>query len=153
MKYAIALVLLFSFAALADSASTTWPTRGTKVTCGGDVDGQPMKFHVVAESALLAGESVNNRILIYIDLRKPAQVRWLISDAVTDEQYQKREAVLAKLPKEDSDFVRALTATRQTEMYMGMTDGYITMFTTARTGQTMSISCQETAIPGAPVTE
>lgn len=153
MKILVGLALFLSVSAMAEPVSTTWPSRGTKVTCGGDVDGQPMKFHVVAEHELLGGESLNNRILLYVDLHKPGRVRWVISDTVSDEQYQKREEVLAKLPKDDSNFVRDLTASRQTDIYTGMTEGFVTMMTTTRTGQSMSISCQETPIPGAPVTE
>jgi hypothetical protein len=139
------LLLTWGILSFAEPASIVWPTRNTKVVCGGDVDGRPLQMRVVIANELLAGESENGRILIYIDLHKPAQVRWVFSDTLTDDQYAKREAALAKLSTDEANLLRALTGTRETDLYMGMTDGFVTLRTTSK-GQSMSVSCQEIAI-------
>jgi hypothetical protein len=145
--------LISTVPVVSSSASANWPTRGTLVTCGGMVDRQPLNMRVVVADEVLAADSGDGRALIYIDLHKPAQVRWLIADGMSDQEYEKREMILAKLSADDADQIRKLSASRQTDLYTGMTDGFITLRVQSPSGKSLDLSCQETRAPGGAVTE
>jgi hypothetical protein len=104
--------------ARADSNDIAWPTRNSKVICGGTVDGETLKVRNSVPGEVLTAESSNERILIFIDLHKPGQVRWLVSEVGAEK--------------------------RTMDLYMGMTDGFVTMDSTAD-AHTFSMSCQEVA--------
>lgn len=142
-------------AVISSSASANWPTRGTRVTCGcgGMVDLQPLNMRVVIPDEVLSAESGDGRALIYIDLHKPAQVRWLIADGMSDQEYERREMILAKLSPEEADQIRKLSSNRQTDLYTGMTEGFVTLRVQSPSGKSLDLSCQETTVPGGVVTE
>ena len=151
MKLSI-LALLFSgialmpFTARAEAISIDWPTRNSKVICGGIVDGETLSMRISVPGEVMTAQSSNERILIYVDLHKPGQVHWLFTDTMSDEQYEKREAAIKKLSPEEASLIRELTKGRQNEIYMGLTDGYVHMLTTFG-NRSMSMSCQEIPNP------
>jgi hypothetical protein len=106
----------------------------------------------VTKGELLAAESADGRVLIYIDLHKSARVHWAMMQALSDDDYAKREAILAKLSPDDANQLRKISSTKTSEFYSGMTDGYVTWRTSSKAGN-VSLSCQEIQIPGAVVTE
>jgi len=100
----------------ADSVFVPWPLRHTNVVCGGTVDGVDLKMRVSVAGEVLKAESDNGRILIFVDLHKEGQVRWLISEVAKEK--------------------------RTVDLHMGMTDGFVDMNSTAD-DHTFSMSCQE----------
>ena len=140
---AITLTLtVTSNSARADAISMDWPTRNSKVICGGIVDGETLNMRISVPGEVMTAESSNGRILIYVDLHKPGQVRWIFTDAMSDDEYDKREAIAKKLTPDEATLIRALTKGRQTDLYMGFTDGIVHLLTTFG-DRAMSMSCQE----------
>lgn len=64
---------------------------------------------------------------------------------MTDADYEKRQAVLAKLSKEDAELMQNLTSSRRSDIYMGMTDGFTHLRVESGT-KFLSLSCQETPV-------
>jgi hypothetical protein len=144
---ALTLILtLTPNSAKADALSMDWPTRNSKVICGGIVDGETLNMRVSVPGEVMTAESSNGRILIFVDLHKPGQVRWTFSDAMSDDEYEKREAIAKKLTPDEATLIRALTKGRQTDLYMGFTDGIVHLHTTFG-DRAMSMSCQEIPNP------
>lgn len=145
MLLLISTFLLTDFA-VADTASVAWPSRQSIVTCGGLADGEDLRLRVVIPNEVLAAETENGRLLIYLDLHKPGQVHIAMNDGITDEESVAREAALAKLPPDEAELLRRLSFTRHSEFYMGLTEGFahLTISTRARS---LSLSCKETPTP------
>lgn len=139
------ILALFSAPAMADSASIEWPSRNSKVVCGGMVDQTSLKMSVVTAD-LLKGESDSGRALVFISLSKPGRVRFVLANGLTDAEYEKREAILEKLPKEDAALMRKLTMSHQSDIYMGLTEGFV-HYETASGERSLSLSCREDARP------
>ena len=137
--------LSFNFAH-ATVGTVEWAARNSKIICGGTVDDVDLNFRVVVPNELLAAESDNGRFLLYADLHKPGQVRFVFNDALTDEDSAKRDALLAKLSPEDAALVRMMTMNRQSDLYMGLTDGFVLMQSDFGTHH-LSIGCQEIQNP------
>ncbi|MGZ3721366.1 MAG: hypothetical protein ACXVA9_00465 [Bdellovibrionales bacterium] len=140
-------MLTFIFAALmsnakADTGTVAWPSRNSKVICGATVDGEALDFHVVVANELIGSQSKDERVLVYVDLHKPGQVRFVLNEAISDSEYEAREAAMAKLAPEEADLMRALTVSRQTELYAGIAEGYVHLSTIMKK-RTLSLSCQE----------
>lgn len=145
MKLAIlaaGLVLSVASFAHADEVSVAWPSRNSVVICGGSADQVDLKMRVVVENELLAAEADNGRALIYVDLHKPGQARVVTLDGLSDEEFEKREAILAKLSPEDREFLKALASPRQSDFYLGFYDGFIHL-DSMQGKRTLSFSCQE----------
>lgn len=155
MLRAISFLVLsvMSSSAFAGSAEVNWYSRGTYVICGGMVDGETLNVRVSVPNEVLAAESPDHRALIFIDLHKPAQVRWMISDGMSDEDYEKREAIVAKLPADEAQLIRKISENRVTDLYSGMTNGFVTLKTSTKSGRSVDLSCQELPAPGGVVTE
>lgn len=139
---AILMTLVQVTAAPAETASVQWPSRDSNVVCGGSADGEEMNVRVVLENELLAAESKNERLLIYIDLHKAGQARIVMAEGMTDADYEKREAALGKLDADEVAVLRKLTAGRTSDFYVGFAEGYV-HFETASGGRSLSLSCQE----------
>lgn len=121
----------------------SWPARGSKVICGGTLDGQDLKIREVLPDELLAADSESERALIYIDLHRQGQVRWVFSETMTDADYAARQALLAKLSPEEAALVKNLTANRHSDFFAGPTDaGFVHLRTDSGT-RSLSLSCQE----------
>ncbi len=144
MKSMILAFALLTAASLAQAttASVSWPSRNSQVLCGGTVDNEDLQMRMVIENELLAGDSVNGRVLLYIDLHRPGQARVVVAEGFTDSDYEKREAALAKLSPEEAALLRGLSASRQADFYLGFSEGYFHL-TTASGERTLSLSCQE----------
>ena len=140
----LGLALSLSSFAHANTETIDWPSRNSKVVCGGRVDGEDLKLHIVTAGEIMGGESVNGRILLYVDLHKAGQAHLLISDALTDAEYDKRQAILAKLSPEDAELFQKITKTRVIELYSGFIDG-IVQFDINYADRSLSLSCQEIA--------
>jgi hypothetical protein len=128
--------------AKADALSIDWPIRNSKVICGGIVDGETLNMRISVPGEVMTAESSNGRILIFVDLHKPGQAHWIFTDAMSDDEYDKREAITKKLTPDEAALIRALTKGRQTDLYMGFTDGIVHLRTTFG-DRAMSMSCQE----------
>jgi hypothetical protein len=140
----LGLALSFSSFAHADTATIDWPTRNSKVICGGSVDGTDLVVRAIPGGELMTAESANTRILIYIDLHKPGQVHWVISDSLNDDEYDRRQAIIAKLSPEDALLFTKITATHTTELFSGFMEGVLQMNMNYG-DRTFSMSCQELA--------
>ena len=127
------------------AAEVRWPNKGTKVTCGATVDNKTVTVKEVLPNELLKAETEDGRVLVYIDLHKESQVRWVINEAANDADYEKREAVLAKLTPEDANLIKALSHSRQYDIYTGFTDGYVHLRQDFG-DKNISLSCQETPL-------
>lgn len=125
--------------------SVSWPSRNSKVICGGIADGEDLQIKVVVENELLKAESSNERILLYIDLHKAGQVRLAMVEALSDAELANLDAVLAKLSKEDAEALKLFRTSHTTDFYMGMTDGFVHLTTTFGK-RTFTFSCREDAI-------
>jgi hypothetical protein len=140
--FILSLLATMAFAH-ADAGSLPWYPLNKTVICGGTVDAsESLDFHTVGNAAVLGAQSKDGRIMVYVDLQKTGQVRWLINEALTDDEYDRREAVVKTLPPADADFIRSLTTTRQTQIYSGMTDHFVNLDFTAKK-RSLSLSCQE----------
>jgi hypothetical protein len=139
----LALAIFTTAAAQAEPASLPWPSRNSDVICGGTVDGETLAMRVSTDD-VLAAESVTGRIMVYVDLHRPGQVRWLIADVLGDDDYDQRQELLKKLTAEDADLIRKITAGRQIDIYAGLTDGIVHLRTDFGK-RSFSLSCQEIA--------
>jgi hypothetical protein len=110
------LVALFLRPVHADSVFVPWPMRHSRVVCGGTVDGINLDVRISIAGEVLKAESDSGRILIFVDLHKEGQVRWVISEVAKEK--------------------------RTVDLYMGMTDGYVDMSSTTD-NHTFNMSCQE----------
>lgn len=137
-------VLLFSLPAYAAPASIDWPTRNSKVVCGGIADGTDLEMRISIPDERLAAETKDGRVLLYVDLHKPGQVRWVMAEGMSDADYDNRETLLAKLSPEEAALVRRISAAHLTDLYTGLTaDGYVHL--DREQGKLkLSLSCQET---------
>lgn len=145
MKLAIlvgSFVLSLASFAHAQDVAVAWPSRNSVVICGGTADRLDLKMRVVIENELLAAEADNGRALIYIDLHKPGQARVVTLDGLSDEEFEKREVILAKLSPEDREFLKLLASPRQSDFYVGFYDGFFHLDTMQGT-RSISFSCQE----------
>ncbi len=142
-KYLLIAGFIFaSLPALAQSTEIRWPGRNSKVICGGSVDGETLKFRVVLENELIASESTGGRLLLYVDLHKEGQVRMAMNEGATDDDYEKREAILVKLQPAEAELIRALSAARQYDLHMGMTQGFVNIQQNFGK-RSITLSCQE----------
>lgn len=139
---ALSLGLALSSVAQAAPNSIDWPTRNSKVICGGTVDGTELNIRIVTPGELMGAESENSRILVYMDLHKPGQLHLAISDSLTDEEYDKRQAILKQLSPEDAALFQKITMTRVMEFYVGFTEG-VADLRLSYANRVMSLSCQE----------
>ena len=128
--------------ARAEVGTVDWAERDSKVICGGMVDDVDLNFRTVTANELLAAESSDGRILLYLDLHKPGQVRAAFNEGLTDAEADQREALLAKLSPEEAELIRKLSSGRQSDFYLGLTEGYFLLQTSSR-GHSMSLSCKE----------
>lgn len=141
MALAAAAVSLVSSASFAGSLSMEWKGRNSKVICGGLVDGKELDMKVSIPNERMKAET--GRMLIFIDLQKEGLVRWVMSDSMTDEEYDKREAIMAKLSSEEQALLKSISVGRQTDLYSGMTaDGYVTIMQSMGK-RSFSLACQE----------
>ncbi|MGE3262255.1 MAG: hypothetical protein AB7K68_10790 [Bacteriovoracia bacterium] len=140
-------IFLWSVAARAGEAAIEWPSRNSKVVCGGTVDDEPLDLKVMAETAMLKAVSKSDRVFLFIDLHKPGQVRFLMNDSLTDQEFAMREQILAKLNPAEADLVSALFANRLSDFYTGLTEGFVHLVTAQGT-RTLNLSCQEVARAG-----
>lgn len=138
---------LWVAAAHAGEAAIEWPSRKSKVVCGGAVDDEPLDLKVMAETAMLKAVSKSDRIFLFIDLHKPGQVRFLMNDSLTDQEFSLQEQILAKLSPAEADLVSALFANRLSDFYTGLTEGFVHLVT-AQGKRTLNLSCQEIARAG-----
>src|ERR1035437_3321435 len=143
MSKFIFVALIFSFTAHAESGTVSWPSRNSKVICGAMVDGESLDFHVVVPGELLGSSSKDERILLYVDLHKAGQVHLAFVEALTDDEYDQREAAMTKLSPEEAELMRALTASRQNDLYAGITPDRFVHLETIMKKRTLSVSCQE----------
>jgi hypothetical protein len=144
---------VFIFALLGVSAQlhaveVRWPQKGTKITCGVTVDDKSLAIKEVLPNELLKAEADDGRVLVYIDLHKEGQVHWALNEAANDADYEKREAILSRLAPEDAALIKALSHSRQYDMYTGLTDGLVHLRQDFG-DKNISLSCQE--IPLAPL--
>jgi hypothetical protein len=140
--FILALLTTFTMAH-ADAGSMPWATLNKNVTCGGIVDTkESLDFKSVGDAQVLKAESKDGRLLIFADLHRPGQVRWLVNEALSDEDYDRREALLKSIAPSDADFIRSLTQTRQAQIYSGMFDHYVNLDFSTKT-RALSLSCAE----------
>lgn len=141
-KLLLVFIALFPLLASAQSASVEWPSRDSKVICGGTVDDEDLEVKVVVENDLLKAESNSGRLLLYIDLHKPGQVHFAMVDSLNDDETAQRDAALAKLSPEDAAILRAVSASHITDFFTGFTDG-IVQYASYVGKRSTSLSCQE----------
>lgn len=138
----ILLVAIFSSSAvMASPLAMEWRARHSKVVCGGTVEGQELDMQVSVVNEVMKAEA--GRFVIFIDLHKEGQIRWVLGDAMTDQEYAQREAMLAKLSPDEQVALKSITASRLTDLYTGMNpDGFVHIMQTANE-KVFSLSCQE----------
>jgi hypothetical protein len=140
------LVFLMTGPAFAAPASIDWPARSSKVVCGGSADGTELAVRVSVPNEVLAAETADGRVLVYIDLHKPGQVRWVMNEGMSDADYDQRQALIAKLSPEEAELVKKISASQQTDLYTGLTvDGFVHLDRTSGKLR-LSLSCQENKI-------
>lgn len=127
------------------AAEVYWHKKQTKVICGATVDNQTLNVKVVVANELLKAESPDGRVLIYMDLHREGQVRWVFSEVMSDAEYEKREALIAKLSPDEADLIKSFTKARQFDLYAGFTEGYVHLRQDFGS-KNISLSCQETAL-------
>ena len=143
LPIAVASILSFtSLAANANSISFEWPSRHSTVICGGSTESGDLKMRVSTGDGVLVGEATDGRVLIYIDLRKPGRVHLAFSEALSDDESAKRDKIVAKLSKEDQELLANLLSSRASEVFMGMTDGYV-HYRSDNGSHSFTVSCQE----------
>lgn len=141
-------IFIFAFMNLSLQLHATgvrWPQRGTKVTCGATVDNNALAIKEVLPNELLKAEADDGRVLIYIDLHKEGQVHWAFNEAATDADFEKREAIVSKLAPEDAALIKALSHSRQYDIYTGLTEGFAHLRQDFGL-KNISLSCQETPL-------
>ena len=146
LTFILSMSFTFAGATSLKSDTTTgeveWRARNSKVICGGMIDGESLKFHVVAENEIVGGKSSDERILIYLDLHKPGQLHLLMTEAMSDGEYEHREAIVAQLSPPDAELIRALTPSRNFDLHIGFTDGLASYYMIAKK-HTISVGCEE----------
>lgn len=138
----LSFVFSVSFSALASTAEIQWPSRNSKVVCGGMADGQELEISQVPTTQFMKAESSDFRVLIYLDFSRVGRARILIAEVLTDEDYEAREAILSKLPAEEAELLRRLSKNHFSESYIGFTDQYFHLRTSFG-NKSISLSCQE----------
>lgn len=140
--FLFSIVSAVSIFASAAPAQVEWPSRASKVLCGGTVDGHELDVKVIPLTQIMSAESHDYRVSIYIDLSRLGRVRLLLSELTSDEDYAAREVVLAKLPPEEAALLRRLTQSHFWQSYNGFTDGFMDVRVTFG-NKMVSLSCQE----------
>lgn len=143
------LVSLLASSSFAANPLIPWPSRSSQVLCGGAADGEDLSVRTVLPEGLLAAESPNGRVVVYIDLRKEGRVRLVFSEGLSDADYERRETLLSKLPAEEAEFLRRLSASRQSDLYTGFTDGFVHL-STVSADRALTLSCQEIKVESGP---
>lgn len=138
------LLAVAVFAGQAFSAEVYWHKKQTKVICGATVDNQTLDVKVSVANEVLKAESPDGRVLIFIDLHKEGQVRWVFSEVINDADYERREALMAKLSSEEADLLKSFTKARMFDLYAGFSEGYVHLRQDFGS-KNISLSCKETA--------
>lgn len=133
------------FAGSSFATEVYWHKKQTKVICGATIDNQSVSLKVVRANELLKAESPDSRVLIYIDLHREGQVRWVFSEMMTDAEYEKREALISKLSPDEAELVKSFSKARQFDLYAGFTEDYVHLRQDFG-AKNISLSCRETPL-------
>lgn len=137
--------LILSVPASATAARIAWPSRHSVVVCGGRTEAGDLDVHVDSPKGLLVAETKDERVLVFIDLKKPGRAKWVIGEFWSKDDYEAREKILKTLPEPEAQLMRQLSTKRISEMYTGFTDGFVHMDISFGERH-LSLSCQETKI-------
>lgn len=137
-------ILLCATQTFAANPTIQWPNQ--KIVCGGTVDGEDLNVRVVLPNELLAAESKNGRVLIYLDFHKVGQIHVAMNDGISDDEAEVRDQALAKLDAKEAVLMRALSGPRQSEFFVGLSAEGFAHFQTQSRERSYSLSCQE--VPG-----